>query len=159
LCKELKLVVVAIGGIDIVDGKKLVLGLVWQLCKMETLQMIGDMTEDKLVEWGNSIVPQDVRIKSLKDKSLADCKFFLKILEHIEPRAVHMEQLSTGKVYCKLDKTPEAIQQNCKYVITTARKLGATVIMVWEHIKEVNPKFLLTFLASLYQVSQTYKKK
>lgn len=58
-----------------------------------------------------------------------------------------------------IDKTPEAIQQNCKYVITTARKLGATVNIVWEHIKEVNGKFLLTFLASLYQVSQTYKRK
>ncbi len=63
---------------------------------METLQMIGDMTEEKLVEWGNSLVPADLKIKNLKEPSLANCKYFLKILESIESRAVNFENLSEG---------------------------------------------------------------
>jgi len=36
-----------------------------------------------------------------------------------------------------LGTSPEEIENNCKYVISAARKLGATIFLVWEDIKDV----------------------
>ena len=51
----------------------------------------------------------------------------------------------------------EAKQNNAKYAISIARKLGATVFLVWEDIAEVKSKLLLTLLASIYEVGANYK--
>lgn len=48
---------------------------------------------------------------------------------------------------------------NAKYAISVARKLGATVYLVWEHIRDVHPKFVLTFLASIKYAADNYNKK
>ena len=47
---------------------------------------------------------------------------------------------------------------NDKYALSFARGLGVMIFVVWEDITEVNNKLLLTFLASLYDVSQTREK-
>jgi len=58
LANKQKLKLVGIGGIDLVDAKKkLVLAVIWQLCRKDTLKTIGDMNEEKLLEWANSRVP------------------------------------------------------------------------------------------------------
>jgi hypothetical protein len=41
---------------------------------------------------------------------------------------------------------------NAKYAISIARKLGASIFLTWEDIKEVKSKMLMTFLAGLYDV-------
>ena len=47
-----------IGGIDIVDGKvNLVLGLVWQLCKVYWEERVGHIQDSKLIQWANQFVP------------------------------------------------------------------------------------------------------
>ena len=51
----------------------------------------------------------------------------------------------------------EAKENNAKYAISIARKLGATVFLVWEDIAEVKSKLLLTLLASIYEVGANYK--
>jgi plastin-1 len=43
-------------------------------------------------------------------------------------------------------------QDNAKYVIGCARKMGCTVFLLWEDIVEQKPKMLLTFLAAVMQV-------
>ena len=45
------------------------------------------------------------------------------------------------------------MEQNGKYVISVARRLGDTVFCVWEDIKEVKPKMILTLIASLKKVA------
>jgi hypothetical protein len=50
------------------------------------------------------------------------------------------------------DTSPEALENNAKYAISIARKLGATIFLVWEDITEVKPKMCLTFTAGLYEV-------
>lgn len=50
------------------------------------------------------------------------------------------------------DDTDEAKEQNAKYVLSVARKLGATIFLVWEDIKEVKPKMLMIFVATLKYV-------
>lgn len=61
------------------------------------------------------------------------------------------------------DESPEALENNTKYALSIARKLGATIFLVWEDITEVKPKMLMTFVAGLYEVwhleSQLKKEK
>jgi hypothetical protein len=51
-----------------------------------------------------------------------------------------------------LDDSKEAIENNAKYAISIARKLGACIFLTWEDIKEVKTKMLMTFVAGLYDV-------
>jgi hypothetical protein len=44
------------------------------------------------------------------------------------------------------------LKNNALYAISIARKLGATIFLVWEDIKEVKSRMLLTFVAGLYDV-------
>lgn len=48
--------------------------------------------------------------------------------------------------------TDEQIENNAKYAISIARKLGATVFLVWEDIKDLKQKMLMTFVAALMEV-------
>jgi len=38
--------------------------------------MIGDMTEQKLIEWANSRIDKEYNITNFKDKKLASSQFF-----------------------------------------------------------------------------------
>ncbi|KAL4508359.1 hypothetical protein ABPG72_003663 [Tetrahymena utriculariae] len=153
LAKDLHLQIVGIGGTDIVDGnKKLILAIVWQLMRKQSLEVIGELNEQKLVEWGNSRIPQDKHVTGFKDKSLKNSHFFFKIMESIEPRAINQDLITPGE-------TDEEVTNNAKYAISVARKLGAAVFLVWEHIRDVNPKFLMTFTASLYNCAKEYEGK
>ena len=46
-------------------------------------------------------------------------------------------------------QTPEERAGNAKYIISLARKLGASVFLLWEDIVEVVPKMILALLTSL----------
>ncbi len=48
--------------------------------------------------------------------------------------------------------TDEQIENNAKYAISIARKLGATVFLIWEDIKDVKQKMIMTFVAALMEV-------
>lgn len=53
--KELGCKAVGIGGVDIVDGnKKLILAMIWQLMKIDVLNVVGGVKEEDLVKWANS---------------------------------------------------------------------------------------------------------
>ena len=124
--------IIGIGGGDIRDGnKKYILAIVWQMMRAHSLQVIGNKTEEELVSWGNERVSDEFKVKSLKDKRLANSLFFIHIMNSIESRSVNWDIV----------------------------KLGATVFLVWEDIAEVKSKLLLTLLASLYEVGNNYKSK
>ena len=54
----MNIVLVGIGGLDIVDGNvSLTLGLVWQLCKVYWQERVGKINEKDLLNWGNEKVP------------------------------------------------------------------------------------------------------
>jgi hypothetical protein len=95
--KEVK--IVNIGGKDLTDGKTtLVLGVVWQLCKLYWIERCGEIPEAELVQWANSRVPPEFRIKSFKDKEIANCWFLLKLIASIDPKVVDEKVL----LKCKL---------------------------------------------------------
>ena len=72
-------------------------------------------------------------------------------MKSIEPRSINWDIVVQDK------DDEESRQNNAKYAISIARKLGATVFLVWEDIAEVKSKLLLTLLASLYEVGNNYK--
>jgi len=153
-CKKAGLTVVGIGGTDLHDAnKKYILAIVWQLMREHTLQVIGGKSEDDLLNWGNDLVSGNIaKVTSFKDKSLKNSLFFIHLMTAIEPRAINWELID------KENDSDEALQSNAKYAISIARKLGASIFLVWEDIKEVKGKMLMTFVAALYDVYQLEQK-
>lgn len=98
ICKDkLQAKLIGIGGIDIVDGKPtLVLGLVWQICKLYWIERVGIINEEKLLSWANERVPEEHRVKNFKDKSLKNCQFLLHIIDSIRPNIVDYTKVPIG---------------------------------------------------------------
>lgn len=156
LGKQMHFSLVGIGGVDIVDGnRKLVLALVWQLMRSYTLKLLcslstdGSQIEDAdIVAWANNKVAsagRSTRISGFKDSTIANGLFLLDLLHSCEARAVNWDLVTPGEA-------PEDRENNAKYAISVARKLGCTVFLVWEDIVEVKPKMIMTFLASAMSV-------
>ena len=120
------------------------LAIVWQLVRLHYLQIIGSKTETDIIAWANESV-QDMQITSLRDKTLADGRFLIKLAASLEPRIVDWDLVTPGE-------TEEDRQQNAKYAISIARKLGAVIFLVWDDVVEVNQKMLLIFVASLFDL-------
>jgi len=139
---------VNIGGADIVNkNKKLILAIYWQMVRQHTLQTIGNVSEDELLKWANSRVKDVNPVKSFSDHSLRDCKFLFALLNSIEPRAINWEYVTAGE-------TEEQIEGNAKYALSVARRIGATIFCVWEDIRDVKPKMIMTILAALKRVAE-----
>jgi plastin-1 len=64
-------------------------------------------------------------VKSFKDTAIRKSILFFRIIESIEPRAIDWECVQPGD-------TPEEIENNAKYIISIARRLGVTVFLIWE---------------------------
>jgi plastin-1 len=96
-CKKAGLSIVGVGGIDLHDGnKKLTLGIVWQLMRSHTLQVLGAKTEDDLLRWANEMVAKEPKITSFKDKNLTNSIFFIDLMAAMEPGIVDWEIVMKG---------------------------------------------------------------
>ncbi|KAF8810929.1 Ca2+-binding actin-bundling protein [Phlegmacium glaucopus] len=154
---------VGIQGADIVDGNKtLVLGLVWQLMRMnitKTLSALsksagGKMTDMEMLKWANTTAQKGksgVRpIRSFKDPSITTGLFFLDLLDAIRPGIVDPSLViavaETGDY--------EERRQNAKLAISIARKMNALIFLVPEDIVDVRPRLILTFVGSLMSIAQ-----
>lgn len=143
LGKLMKFSLVGIGGVDLVDGnKKLSLAYIWQLVRKHTLDLLGDWTEEKLFSWAVERVKKEPKIASFKDPSIKNGQFLFNLLATIEPRAINWDLVTEGS-------TPEEIENNSKYILSIARKLGATIFLVWEDIRDVKPKMIMTLVGAL----------
>jgi hypothetical protein len=125
--------IVGIGGTDVHDGnKKLILAVVWQMMKHHTLKVLGNKTENDLLAWANDLANRDPKAGSFKDKSLRNSLFFIHLMNAIEPRAINWEIVVQDK------EDDESLENNAKYAISVARRLGASIFLVWEDIKDVS---------------------
>lgn len=88
---------------------------------------------------------QDMQIKNFKDSTLADGQYLLKLCSSIEPRAIDWDIVMKGE-------TDEEKENNAKYIISIARKLGGVVFCVWEDIIKVNYKMILVLVCSLFEL-------
>ena len=147
--RTLGFTLVGVGNMDIVDGrKKLILGYVWQLVRFATLKLVGQLTEEALIKWANSRV--NTKAANYRDKSISSGLFLIDLFGSIEPRAINRELVTPGSV-------TEEKEQNAKYIISIARKLGGSVFCTWEDIVEVNPKMIMTLIATAYHTAEHYR--
>jgi len=161
LGKQMKFSLVGIGGSDIVDGnKKLLLAFVWQLMRCHTLKFLAEVqkkkfggkevTDEMIIQWANDQVSTQNKgnsIKSLNDSSLSNGLFFIDLLASINEKVIDWD-------FVKKSGSKEDNLLNAKYVISVARKLGATIFLLPEDIVEVKPKMILTLLASCMALSK-----
>lgn len=163
LGKELAFSMPGTGGIDIAGGsKKLVLGFVWQLMRLQTVKMLqevggGSIPKDSdIIQWANATVQSSGRegpssISSFKDSNLKSGVYLLNLLSGVEPRAINPAIPTAGE-------TDEDRAKNCKYVISVARKIGAQVFCSWQDVRDVRPKLIMTLVASIMHAAQSRDK-
>eukprot|EP00210_Caulerpa_lentillifera_P008546 g8152.t1 len=178
---SLNLSLVGIGGDDIADGKKKpILALVWQLLRLHTLRILDialesaatprshkielskngqtkrtKLNESDVLSWANHMLDlsgSDKRINSFKDPVLSNSIALLDLLKAIEPHSVQDKHITQGI-------TSEEKEMNAKYVLSVARKLGATIFIIWEDITEVKPKMILLLIASFMLLDKQRRKK
>lgn len=158
LGKQLKFSLVGIGGADIVDGnRKLVLALVWQMMRYHTIKFLAQLKfggkpvdDAAIISWANKTVAaagKASQIVSFKDKALSTSHFFFDLLFGVESRIINWDLVLGGA-------NDEEKLQNARYAISVARKLGCTIFLLPEDIVEVNPKMIMTFVASILAVSK-----
>lgn len=115
------------------------------------MKIIGSQSEDDLLRWANNLAG-DLSVKSFKDKALADGQFLLKLCSAIEPRAIDWEIVMKGD-------TEEERENNAKYIVSIARKLGAVIFCVWEDIPNVNYKMILVLVCTLFELFEEKRKR
>ena len=81
-------------------------------------------------------------MRDLHDKSLSSGLFLIELLAAVEPRCVDRALVTPGV-------TEEEQKLNAKYAISSARKIGCTLFLLWEDIVDVRPKMILTFVATV----------
>ncbi|KAH9477634.1 Fimbrin [Psilocybe cubensis] len=161
LGKQNGLHLVGIQGADIVDGqKKLVLGLVWQLMRMNITKTLSSLsktgrplTDQDILKWANTTAqkakPSVRPIRSFKDPSISTGLFFLDLLDAIRPGIVDPNLV----ISVAEDGDYEERRQNAKLAISIARKMNALIFLVPEDIVDVRPRLLLTFVGSLMSIA------
>mmetsp|Transcript_34114 Transcript_34114/g.59514 ORF Transcript_34114/g.59514 Transcript_34114/m.59514 type:complete len:627 (-) Transcript_34114:103-1983(-) len=151
LGKQMGFSLVAIGGVDFVDGnKKLILAYTWQLVRYAILKLVGQQRDTELIEWANSRV-RDLRISSFGDSALKSGVYIVKLYASIEPRTVNWDIVTSGE-------TPEEAETNAKYALSLARKQGAAVFCTWEDIVEAKPRMILTLIAAAADLTRSYSR-
>lgn len=149
-----KMHIVGIQGSDIVDGKRtLVLGLVWQLMRLNIDRTLASLSKDgkgvtdsQILKWANDKVAaagKTSRMRSFKDHSLSSALFLLDLLDAIKPGYVDYNLVhSPPKEY-------EESRLNAKLAISIARKMNCLIFLVPEDIVDVRGRLITTFVASL----------
>nr|CAG8555590.1 4086_t:CDS:10 [Entrophospora candida]CAG8612271.1 6171_t:CDS:10 [Entrophospora candida] len=151
--QSLKFTLVNIQGADIVDGTKtLILGLVWQMMRLNIIQTLislskggREITDADLVQWANETVRRGgktTKMNSFKDSSLRSGIFLIDLLNGIRPGIVDYSLVTRGI-------SEDDATLNARYSISIARKIGATIFLLPEDIVEVRPRLILTFIGSL----------
>jgi len=152
---------VGVQGKDIADGnKKLTLALIWQLMRFHLVGFLaslrtqrgggGSMSDTEMVQWANQQVSASGRTSTMRDfsdKSLASGVFLIDMLAAVEPRCINLDLVTPGE-------SEEDRKLNAKYVISSARKIGCSLFLLWEDIVDVRPKMILSFVATVMSLSE-----
>ena len=155
---SLKFSTVNIGGSDIAQGeKKLILALVWQMMRLHIINLLkkfgdgGEVDERKMIDWANrkvSSAGKSSKMVDFSDQTLSSGRFLLDLCDAVCPGIVNYEIVTSGA-------SSEDQEQNAKYAISVARAIGATLYCLWEDLKEVNKRMVLTFVGSLMLFDKT----
>eukprot|EP00817_Percolomonadidae_sp_ATCC50343_P001609 CAMPEP_0117423956 /NCGR_PEP_ID=MMETSP0758-20121206/4481_1 /TAXON_ID=63605 /ORGANISM="Percolomonas cosmopolitus, Strain AE-1 (ATCC 50343)" /LENGTH=506 /DNA_ID=CAMNT_0005207465 /DNA_START=1271 /DNA_END=2788 /DNA_ORIENTATION=+ len=133
--KEAGFSTVNCGGADILEGnKKLILGQTWQLMRLSVLELLkqvgGDMDGNKKVDekdlliFVNQKLNLSPEVTNFKDQRFGKGKLLCDLCAAVSPKSVDKEFITEGN-------TDEEAEQNAKYAISVARKLGGVVFLLW----------------------------
>jgi len=155
--KDLNLSVVNLGGEDLRLGeKKLTLGLVFQMMKAYTLKLLMQLRGDgkpiddaEIVRWINEKLKSAGRTSSIsgfKDSKLASAVIVLELIDAIVPNTINFSEVSNDNL------------SNAKYAVSMARRAGARVYSLPEHLVELNKNMIMSLFACLmildYKIQQ-----
>uniref|UniRef100_A0A674MHH4 Plastin-3 n=1 Tax=Takifugu rubripes TaxID=31033 RepID=A0A674MHH4_TAKRU len=152
LGKSANFSIVGIGGHDLNTGvPTLTLGLVWQLMRRYTLNVLeelggGDKSDGIIVNWVNKTLAEagkSTKISSFKDKEISTSLAVLELIDAIQPNSINYDLVKTGAL------SEDEKLENAKYAISMARKIGARVYALPEDLVEVNQKMVMTVFACL----------
>uniref|UniRef100_I3IWF9 Plastin 3 n=1 Tax=Oreochromis niloticus TaxID=8128 RepID=I3IWF9_ORENI len=147
---------VGIGGVNLNEGSRVhTLGLVWQLMRRYTVQVLSDLGDGErvvdqiILDWVNKMLSQngkDTQIRSFKDKLISTSLPVIDLIDVIAPGMVKFDVVARGEngVLKEDDKI-----NNASYAISLARKIGARVYALPDDLVEVKPKMVMTVFACL----------
>ncbi|TRZ08946.1 hypothetical protein HGM15179_018162 [Zosterops borbonicus] len=148
-----KFSLVGIGGQDLNDGNPtLTLALVWQLMRRYTLNVLEDLgdgqkvNDDIIVSWVNQTLKEagkSTSIQNFKDKNISTSLAVVDLIDAIQPGCINYDLVKTGNL------SEDDKQNNAKYAVSMARKIGARVYALPEDLVEVKPKMVMTVFACL----------
>ncbi|XP_010019252.1 PREDICTED: plastin-3 isoform X2 [Nestor notabilis] len=148
-----KFSLVGIGGQDLNDGNPtLTLALVWQLMRRYTLNVLEDLGEgqkandDIIVSWVNQTLKEagkSTSIQNFKDKTISTSLAVVDLIDAIQPGCINYDLVKTGHL------SEDDKQNNAKYAVSMARRIGARVYALPEDLVEVKPKMVMTVFACL----------
>uniref|UniRef100_A0A8V5H6E4 Plastin-3 n=1 Tax=Melopsittacus undulatus TaxID=13146 RepID=A0A8V5H6E4_MELUD len=119
-----KFSLVGIGGQDLNDGNPtLTLALVWQLMRRVTFICICPCF--------------------LQDKTISTSLAVVDLIDAIQPGCINYDLVKTGHL------SEDDKQNNAKYAVSMARRIGARVYALPEDLVEVKPKMVMTVFACL----------
>lgn len=116
---------------------------------------LQDVDEKVVVQWVNTKIMESDEgssvMKSFRDPENKNSVMFMDLLEAMRPGIVNWEIM-------RGIESKEDLMHNAKYVISVARKMGATVFIAWEDIVEVNKNMLVTFVCELMALDKGLRK-
>ena len=83
----------------------------------------------------------------VQDPSLSNGLQILDLLRAVSPPTVNNSLITPGH-------SPKDKEMNAKYILSVARKIGASCYCTWEDIVDVKPKMRLLLVAGVMQVAQ-----
>jgi len=156
LGRKLNLVLVGIGGSDLMSGNQtLTMAMIWQLMRAYTLSLLSQINSDtgtpvmesEIITWANNKLQEggkEVTIKNFQDKSIKTALPIIHLIDVIHPGLIDFNIVKQGERITG----PDCLS-NAKYCVTMARKIGASVYALPEDISEVKHKMVMTVFASL----------
>ncbi|VDM22102.1 unnamed protein product [Hydatigera taeniaeformis] len=139
--------VVNLSGEDLRNAeRKLTLGLTFQLMRAYTMKMLsglhqcfGHLCEKDILEWANEklISVGAPMLASFRDSTISNGVPVMNLINAIKPHSIDKSMVLKDKL------------ANCRIAISTARKIGARVYALPEHLRDVNPKMVMTVFACL----------
>ena len=113
------------------------------------------LTEKDVLHWANAKVaassPDMQPLSKLTDASVSSGIYILALVKAVVPRAVDMKMATPGN-------TADEKKLNARLAVSSARRAGCMVFLLWEDIAEVKPKMLLVLLATLMQLDIAQSK-
>jgi len=152
--KQLNIKLVGLSAENIRESEQtLVLGLCFQMLRIYNFRLLQQLQppdlkrsiEDRdIIEWANKHCKDagkpESAIKSFKDHNIRLSKPILDLIECIKPNSVDYSLITNDPL------------DDAKYAITIARKIGANVYALPQHIVDLNQKMIFTIYGCLMLV-------